>query len=111
MPDLCQTIRSKHASDSEIHHLNRSGIGQHHIRRLDVAMDDSHLVRVIDSFERHAKQLDGPLALHRSVSSNDLIQRLTAYKLHDHEKVFALPEEAMECRHIGMVELCQRDRF
>src|SRR6185369_17530928 len=108
MPDLCEPIGPKHASDSEIHHLDRAGLGQHHIRRFDVAMDDSHLVRVIDSLERHAKQLNGSLTLHRSVGSNDIIQRLAAYKLHDHEKVFALPEEAMERRYIGMVEFCQR---
>jgi len=39
------SIGAQNTGDTEIHHLYRTGLGQHHVRRFDIAVDYAGLVR------------------------------------------------------------------
>src|SRR6266567_1873716 len=111
MSSLCQAIGAKHSRDAEVHDLYRAGVGQHHVRGLDVAVDYSHLVSVIDSFKRHAKQFNCLVASHCALRSYHVIQRPATHEFHHHEKVFALAEETMQRSYVGMIQFRERHSF
>src|SRR5258706_8961386 len=111
MSSLGQAIGAQHSSDAEVHDLYRAGLGQHHVRGLDVAVDYSHLVSVIDSLERHAKQFNCLVALHCALRSYQVIQRLATHEFHHHEKVIRLAEEAMQRSYVRMIKFCEGHSF
>src|SRR5690349_15819913 len=74
-------------------------------------MNDSHLVRVIDSFERLAKQRDSPITGHRTRSLDQAVERFTAHKLHHHKEVFALAQKAVERGDVRMIKFRKRHCF
>src|SRR6266705_6065778 len=111
MSGFSQAIAAKHSRDAEVHDLYRAGLGQHHVRGLDVAVDYSHLVSVIDSFERHAKQFNRLVASHCALRSYHVIERPATHEFHYHEKVFALAEETMQCSYVGVIQFRERHSF
>ena len=39
-------LRALHAGNAEVHDLHQAGVGGHHVRRLDIAVNNTHAVRV-----------------------------------------------------------------
>ena len=65
-------------------HLGAVHVGlDDHVLRLEVAMDEARLVRVIQAFEQLAHEEDDPLRLHRRVVE-DHGQVVTLGEVHDH---------------------------
>src|SRR5262245_15300656 len=94
---------SEHSCDAEVHHLDGAGLGQHHIGRLYVAVNNAELVRVIDSIKRQAEQVDRTLDRHRALYSYEMVERFASDELHHHEVVVGLAKEAVKRGDVWMI--------
>ena len=73
------------AGDAEVHHLDRIVRADHHVRRLDVAVDDAHPVRVGQGVQDALGDPGGLVAGQLAPLVEDLAQGLALDVLHDDE--------------------------
>ena len=71
------------AGDAEVHHLHHSGVGEHNIRRFDIAVDDPSIVAGLQSRTHRLQNLGGFVRAHRPVVTQQIPQRRTVNTLHD----------------------------
>ena len=102
---------AEHAGDAEIGHLDHVLRRDHDIRRLDVAVQDAHVVRVFDTLQGLAEQRHRSRCHHRFRIANDVVERGAVDELHHHVEVVAAAEEREERGGIGMVQLGEGDRL
>ena len=69
--------------DAEVHHLDVATLGEHHVGRLDVAVDDAHPVAVVQRREDALGDAGGLVGVHRGLLVQDLAQGLALHQLHD----------------------------
>ena len=78
--DYCRCPRDavvavgQRTGDPEVHHLHCTGLGDHDVGRLDVAVDDPVLVAEVERLARVGDHLQGPTGRHRSVGVDDVAQ-------------------------------------
>jgi hypothetical protein len=96
-------LRPLRARDAEIHDLEQARIGEDQVRRLDVAMHDSHLVRIGKAVRRlrdHCERLFQ--AERRAAFVQDRLERAPAHQLHHHVERAVLLDQRVERRDVGM---------
>ena len=71
------------AGDTEVHHLDFTGAGQHHIRWLDVAVHDAVAVRVIEGAEHAGGDFQGSLWQESPTAGEQLPQGHAVDVFHD----------------------------
>jgi hypothetical protein len=69
--------------DAEIHHLDLTGGGQHHVGGLDVAVDDAGLVAVAQRVQHSLGELERLLGLDLPAGAQDLAQGVAVHQFHD----------------------------
>ncbi len=70
------------AGDAEIHHLHGTLIGDHDVRGLDIAVDHTHAVRILQRAQHAQHHLRGVALRQRAVHMDDVTQGLTLHILH-----------------------------
>ena len=98
-------LRPAHPGDAEIHDLQHALIGDHQVRRLDVAMDDASAMGVAET--RHRLRDDGQ-ALAQAEPAHlrqEIVEGVATHQLHDHEGVLAFELKRVERRYVGVIEI------
>ncbi len=70
------------AGDAEVHHLHVAGRGEHHVARLDVAVDDPGAVAVVERRQHAAGDLQRTLGEDLASLAHDVAQRAALHALH-----------------------------
>ncbi len=110
-PVVRQVFGAADAGDAEVHDLDAAVLGDHHVRRLHVAMDDAGAMRVLERGEDAVDERRRAIGLQRSRTFGQLVERLAANKLHDHQQIRVRSEQLVDGRDFWMVQLGERGRF
>ncbi|CAB4570125.1 unannotated protein [freshwater metagenome] len=73
----------KRSSDTKIHHLHITGVGDHDVSWLDIAVDDALLMGVIEGLEDPSCYRDDSFEIHPLSALDDLAQGLSTDVFHD----------------------------
>ena len=68
--------------DAKVHHLHLAGIGEHDIRRLDIAVNDSRLMGCLQGLRDRLEDLRRLLGRQRAIFANNIAQRGPVDLLH-----------------------------
>ncbi|WP_280123287.1 hypothetical protein [Rhodococcus sp. ZPP] len=69
----------------EVHHLHRSGISEHNVRRLHISVNNSAFVSVLQRTQHVTHDVDEERQRKRAIRAVTLLQGLPRNKLHDEE--------------------------
>ena len=74
---------AQRACDAEVHDLHRAGVGDHHVRGLDVAVNDARLVREVQRRADLGHDRRGIVQAHLPGVLDDVAQGFAVHALHD----------------------------
>ena len=97
-------LHAANAGHAEVHDLDGAGGSQHHVRRLDVAVDDAGAVRVPDAAKNLIDDERGAIERQRAQALRQAFERVAADEFHHHQQFGVRPEEFVDCRHGWMIE-------
>ncbi len=98
-----------HARDAEVRELDSRLAVEHHVGRLDVAVDDARLVRELQRVEQLAHDAHRLLKLEALVGVEEVLELLALDELHDDVGDVALLAEVVHLDDVRMVQ--PRDRL
>ena len=73
---------AQRAGDTEVHDLHRAGIRDHHVRRLDIAVNNARFVGKVQGIAYLRHHRGGVVKAHLAGVLDDVAQRLSVYALH-----------------------------
>jgi hypothetical protein len=69
--------------DAEVHHLDHAGLGEHHVARLDIAVDDAVPVAELEGRADISGDLQGPTRHQPALGGQHLLEGMAVDELHD----------------------------
>ena len=99
------------ARETEVEDLEHAVRGQHQVRRLDVAVDDPHLVRVAEPRAQLEDQFQPADQAQRRPAADDLAERLTVDVLHRDERLALVLADVVDGDDVGMGQARRRTGF
>jgi hypothetical protein len=99
------------ARGSEVGHLEHVVLGDEHVRRPKVAVDDALPVGVIDGIADLAGEIERPVQLERTIGGDDVLERLARNVLHHDEEDVLFLLRRDDRNDIRMADARQKTRF
>ena len=99
------------ARDPEVHDLDGSTIGNHQVRRLQIAMHDSGAMRVGERIENLHAQLCGLRWRQLAETFGQIVEGFAADELHHHQQVVVVAMQLEEGGDALVVQTRERHRF
>ncbi len=93
---------SDDARETEVEDLENAVRRQHQVRRLDVAVDDPHLVRVAEAGAQLEDQFEAANQAQRRSAADDLAERLAIDVLHRDERLSLVLADIVDGDDVGM---------
>ena len=79
---IARVVAVERPGDAEVHHLHLAGVGEHNIRRLDIAVNDSRLMGCLQGLRDRLEDLRRLLGRQRAIFANNIAQRSPVDPLH-----------------------------
>ena len=106
-----EVLAAENARDAEVHHLDRAALGNHHVGGLEVAMHDAGAMRVSERVEHLHTEMCGLRRGQRAEPIRQIVKRLAAHELHDHQEIVAVLMQLVDRRDARVVQPRERHRF
>ena len=106
-----EVLGSKHAGNAEVHHLDTAAVGDHQVRRLEVAVYDTAAVRVAKRIEHLDAEVRRLRWRERTEAVRQIVERFAAHEFHHHQQLVVLMMQFVDRGDAGMVQARERHRF
>ncbi len=106
-PGLGQLVigAAEGTSDTKVSHLHLTGLGDHDVAGLDVAVDRAVAMGEAQSNSDLVGYLGRPLTRNRGLSGDDISQRLAFHILHDNEVRAVVLAPVVDRDHVGVIQI------
>ena len=100
-----QPLAAADARNAEVHDLEHAVLGDHQVRRFDVAVDHAHAVGVSQAVG--GLRNDGEAFAHverRVALGQDVVEGVAAHQLHHHVEILAVRDQRVERGDVRVIE-------